>query len=210
MWEEKSSFKNTPRDFTQVFRGKITNTEVESTVGEKRYFMGGGACVQRQQLWESGCGGHPDPAFIPPQWEEWFTISRPRTGFWVNTHHIVQSLRKSQAPIFPMRTHLPGWTAVPCHHLAARDKSDTQISPSPLCLLHSGNSLHWCHHFQHLSYQASPPSSLGHPHLLVHSTTSPCILLYHWWHLASEKDQIVLQWVHFIFISRTAAWNICT
>ena len=103
-----------------------------------------------------------------------------------------------------------GWTAVPCHHQAARDKSDTQISPSPLCLLHSGNSLHWCHHFQHLSYQASPPSSLGHPHLLVHWPTSPCILLYHWWHVASEKDQIVLQWVHFIFISRTAVWNICT
>lgn len=113
MWEEKSSFKNTPRDFTQVFRGKITNTEVESTVGKKRYFMGGGTYVQRQQLWESGCGGHPDPAFIPPQWEEWFTISRPRTGFWVNTHHIVQSLRKSQAPIFPMRTHLPGLDSCP-------------------------------------------------------------------------------------------------
>ena len=65
--EEKNSFKNMPRDFIQVFRGEITNTEVESIVGKKRYFMGGGTFVQRQQLWESGCGGHPDPAFIPPQ-----------------------------------------------------------------------------------------------------------------------------------------------
>ena len=40
---------------------------------------------------------------------------------------------------------------------------------------------------QHLSYQASPPSSPGHHHLLVHSPTSPCILLYHWWHPASEN-----------------------
>ena len=30
-----------PRDFIQVFRGEITNTEVESIVGEKKYFMRG-------------------------------------------------------------------------------------------------------------------------------------------------------------------------
>ena len=135
MWEEKSSFKITPRDFTQVFRGKITNTEVESTVGKKRYFMGGGTVVQRQQLWESGCGGHPDPAFIPPQWEEWFTISRPRTGFWVNTHHIVQSLRKSQAPMLPMRGPRCKFEQRSlCHYLAARNRDMTQSFPMQLYL----------------------------------------------------------------------------
>ena len=56
-----------------------------------------------KQLWDSSCGGHPDPTFILLQWEEWFIISRPKIGFWVNTCHIVQSLRKSQAPILPVR-----------------------------------------------------------------------------------------------------------
>ena len=121
---------------------------------------------------------YPDPAFIPPQWEEWFTISRPKTGFWVS-RHIVQSLRKSQVPILPMRTHLQGWTAVLCHHLASRDKSDTQISPSPLCLLRSGISLHCCHHlpasflsgFSSILSWAPPP--LGAlTHLSLHSFLS--------------------------------------
>ena len=40
---------------------------------------------------------------------------------------------------------------------------------------------------QHLFYQALPPSSPGHHHLSVHSPTSPCILIYHWWHPASEN-----------------------
>ena len=33
------SFKNTPRACIQVFRGKITNMEVESTIREKKYLM---------------------------------------------------------------------------------------------------------------------------------------------------------------------------
>lgn len=33
------SFKNMPRAFIQVFRGKITNMEVESTIREKKHFM---------------------------------------------------------------------------------------------------------------------------------------------------------------------------
>lgn len=37
--KRKAPSKHSKR-FHQVFRGKITNTEVESTVGKKRYFMG--------------------------------------------------------------------------------------------------------------------------------------------------------------------------
>ena len=99
-----------------------------------------------------------------------------------------------------------GWSAVPCHHLAARDRSDTQTFPYPLYLLLSGISL--------LSFPGilSGFSSIlsWHPHLSVHSPTSPCILLYRRWQPASENgSNWILQWVHFIFISRTAVWNIC-
>ena len=46
--EEKNSFKNMPRDFIQVFRGEITNTEVESQ-GEETVYEGA-TYVQKQQL----------------------------------------------------------------------------------------------------------------------------------------------------------------
>ena len=53
--------------------------------------------MQTQQLWESIYGGDYGPAFINPQGKEWFIISKPKKGFWVNTCHIVSSLSKSQA-----------------------------------------------------------------------------------------------------------------
>ena len=51
--EEKNIFfKNMPRDFIQVFRSKITNLEVESTVREKKYFMNEGFLHAKATLGE--------------------------------------------------------------------------------------------------------------------------------------------------------------
>ena len=166
--------------------------------------------MQRQQLWERGCGGHPDPAFIPPQWEEWFTILRPKTGFWVNSRHIVQSLRKSQVPILPMRTHLSGLDSYPVSSPGSQRQIWHSDLPLPTLLVVQRD----------LSPLLSSFPSIFLTRLLLHpllgTTTSWCT------HpplpaffisddiLPVKMDQIILQCIHFIFMSRTAVWNICT
>ena len=154
-----------------------------------------------KQLWDSSCGGHPDPTFILLQWEEWFIISRPKIGFWVNTCHIVQSLRKSQAPILPVRDPPSSVGQLPYAITWQPETNLTLRSPPPHSACCAVGSLSIVIISQHLSYQASPPSSPGHPHLSVHSPTSPHILLYHWWHPTSENgsNYLVVGPFHFYF-----------
>ena len=71
----------------------------------------------------------------------------PRQDFELIVATLSSHWENHRYPFYRWGPTFQGWTAIPCHHLAARDKSDTQISPSQLCLLCSGISLHCCHHF---------------------------------------------------------------
>ena len=185
MWEEKSSFKNTPRDFTQVFRGKITNTEVESTVGEILYE--GAACVQGSSFGRvavevtlTQSSSHPteknDLLFKDPRQDfELILATLSRTEKITGTHFTDEDPPSRVGQLSRVITWQP--------------ETNLTLRPSPphstCCTLGSLSIVVITS--QHLSYQASPPSSPEHHHLLVHWPTSRCILLYHWWHPASEN-----------------------
>lgn len=96
-----------------------------------------------------------------------------------------------------------GWKAVPCHYLVAKDRGLTLSFPSQLSILLSGIYLCCCHHFP-ASFLSGFSSTLSCPptrRVLIYITDNI---------LPVKMDEIILQWVHFIFMSRTATMNICT
>ena len=97
-----------------------------------------------------------------------------------------------------------GHTALLCHHLVAKDRGLTLRSfPSQLYILLSGIYLY---------YLSSVPNIFLIRLFLypLLSPISPCTHLYHDDILPVKMDEIILQLVHFIFMSRTATGNICT
>ena len=168
-----------PRDFIQVFRGEITNTEVESQ-GEETVYEGA-TYVQKQQLWESGCGGDYDPTFIIPPVREWFIISRPKKWFWVNTSPTLSSHWENHRHHFTRGTHLPGLDSCPVSSPGGqRQRSESQVFP--LTTLHIAK---W-----DLSLLFVIISHCLFVRIFLHpllSSISPCTHLYHWWHPDSEN-----------------------
>ena len=159
-----------PRDFIQVFRGEIINTEVESIVREEKYFMKGSLMCKSNSFERAAVEVTMTQHSFFPQWENDLLFQDLRNDFelilttlsshWENYRHHFNNEGST----------FQGWTTVLCHHLAARDKSDTQISPSPLCLLRSRISLHCCHHLP-ASFLSGFSSTLSCP-------PSPGILIY--------------------------------
>ena len=137
--------------------------------------------MQKQQFWESSYGGDYDPAFVIPLVREWFTVSRPKKLFWVNSYHIVQSLRKSHALFYQWGTHLPGLDSCPVSSSGGqRQRSNSQVFP--LTTLHIAKWIYLC-------YLSSFPS-IFLIRLFFHPLLSPISRnthLYHWWHRACEN-----------------------
>jgi len=193
-----------PRDFIQVFRGEITNTEVESIVGEKKYFMRGLLMCKSNSFERAAMEVTMTQPSLFPWWENDLLFQDLRNDFelivttlsshWENHMHYFTN----EGPTFQ------GWTAILCHHLVAKDRGLTLRSfPSQLSILLSGSISVICYHFP-ASFLSGFSSTLSCP-------PSPSILIYITDDILPVKmGEIILQWVNFIFMSRTATVNICT
>ena len=193
-----------PRDFIQVFRGEIINTEVESIVREEKYFMKGSLMCKSNSFERAAVEVTMTQHSFFPWWENDLLFQDLRNDFelilttlsshWENYRHHFNNEGST----------FQGWTTVLYRHLVAKDRGLTLRSfPSQLSVLLCGIYLYCCHHFpaSFLSGFSSTLSCPPHFHVLIYITDN--ILLV-------KMDEIILQWVHFIFMSRTATGNICT
>ena len=193
-----------PGDFIQVFRGEITNTEVESTVGEGKYFTRGSCMCKSSSFGRAAVEVTMTQPSLFPRWEKDLSFQDLRndselilttlSSHWENhRHHFT-----NEGPTFQ------GWTAVLYRHLVAKDRGLTLRSfPSQLSILLSGIYRYCLSPFPSIflsgfsSTLSCPPS----PRVLIYISDDT---------LPVKMDEIILQWVHFIFMSRTATVNICT
>ena len=210
MWEEKSSFKNTPRDFTQVFRGKITNTEVESAVVEKKYFMRGALLCKGSSFGRVAEEvALTQPSSLPSENND-LLFQDPRQDFELILVTLSSHWENSQAPILPMRTHLPGWDCCPASSPGSQRQICHSDLPLPTLLVAQWDLSLFLPSFPSIFLiRLFLPPLLGTAFRCIHPPL-PAFFFIIDDILPVKMDQIILQWVHFIFISRTAVWNICT
>ena len=192
-----------PRDFIQFFWGEITNTEVESIVKEKKYFMRGKLMCKSNSFGRAAVEVTMTQPSLFPWWEndlfqdlrnDFELILNTLSSHWENhRHHFT-----NEGPTFQ------GWTAVLYRHLVAKDRGLTLRSfPSQLSILLSGIYRYCLSPFPSI-FLSGFSSTLSCP-------PSPRVLIYISDDILPVKmDEIILQWVHFIFMSRTATVNICT
>ena len=160
-----------PRDFIQVFRGEIINTEVESIVREEKYFIKGSLMCKSNSFERAAVEVTMTQHSFFPQWENDLLFQDLRNDFelilttlsshWENYRHHFNNEGST----------FQGWTTVLCHHLVAKDRGPTLRSfPSQLSILLSGSISVICHHFP-ASFLSGFSSTLSCP-------PSPGILIY--------------------------------
>ena len=171
-----------PRDFIQVFRGEITNTEVESIVREKKYFMRGLLMCKSNSFERAAMEVTMTQPSLFPWWENDLLFQDLRNDFelivttlsshWENHMHYFTN----EGPTFQ------GWTAVLCHYLEAKDRGLTLRSCPSQLSIHIAKWIYLC-------YLSSFPS-IFLIRLFFHPLLSPISRythLYHWWHPACEN-----------------------
>ena len=170
-----------PRYFIQVFRGEITNTEVESIVWEKKYFMRGLLMFKSNSFERAAVEVTMTQPSSFPQWEKDLLFQDLRNDFELIPPTLSSHWENHRHHFSNEGSTFQGWTAVLCHHLMAKGRGLTlRYFPSQLSILLSGIYLYCLSSFPSVFLIRLFLYPLLFP-------ISPCTHLYHWWHPASEN-----------------------